>query len=195
MQSTFSGSEGDDSRTWWTLGIYCLVKNVVWIGYHMRVCIGKDFHVPLINMVFNIVEDVVYWSDGVIMNICHIFYRIVRMNWWYFPYVERRYAKIWHMFSVNYTVSRFLMEIIYCSSMAVTYSWISACSNPHILWKTWQFSLYTCLSSYKATRVALLGIVRIPGFTGRTYRTGDSVAYFVLLIKSLRCLWVESPRL
>ena len=47
----------------------------------MRVCIGKDFHVPLINMVFNIVEDVVYWSDGVIMNICHSFYRIVRMNW------------------------------------------------------------------------------------------------------------------
>ena len=44
-----------------------------------------------------------------------------------------------------------------------------------------------------ATCVALLGIWRITGCTGRTYGTGNSMAYFALVIKSTRCPWVIIP--
>ena len=92
------------------------------------------------------------------------------------------------MFPVNVLVTRFFVEIMYCSLTAVTIFCISDCLNPHDLWKTWRFLLYTLLSSYKVTRVLSLGISIIPGCTGRMYKTGDIVSYFVLVVKSLRCL-------
>ena len=48
--------------------------------------------------------------------------------------------------------------------------------------------------SYEATRVVFLGICRITGCIERTYATGDSAAYFVLVIKRPRCLCVNPPR-
>ena len=99
------------------------------------------------------------------------------------------------MFPVMLLVEQFLMEIMYCLSTAVTTCCISACSTPRNSWKPRRFSLYTILSSHGSTRAELLGIFKIPGCTGPTYRTGDSVAYFVLIIKITRCPGVPHPSL
>ena len=72
---------------------------------------------------------------------------------------------------------------------------MSFCSTPRSSWKIWKFLLYTLLSLYEATHVALLRICRIPGCMGWTYATVDSVAYFVLVIKRPRYQCVSLPRL
>ena len=41
----------------------------------------ENFHVPVLKKVFNFVENAVNWSDGVIMNLCHFFIKIVHMTW------------------------------------------------------------------------------------------------------------------
>ena len=89
------------------------------------------------------------------------------------------------MFPVNCPVVQFFVDTMY----------LSACSTPPNSWKTQIFSSYNRFCSYEATRVVLLGISRIKGFTGRTYGTGDSVAYFELVIKSPRSPVVAPPML
>ena len=43
--------------------------------------------------------------------------------------------------------------------------------------------------------MAFLGISIIPGYTGRTYVMGDSVAYVVFVINSPTCMLVAPTRL
>ena len=61
-----------------------LVKNIVCLGDSPWVWIGKFWHVPILERVFNLVENVVEWSYGIIINICYFFFGIDQMNWWYF---------------------------------------------------------------------------------------------------------------
>ena len=91
------------------------------------------------------------------------------------------------MFPVNVQLVKLFMETMYLLLTAVETFWISACSNQRTLWKTWRLLSFTHLSFYEVTRVVLLGISRIPGYMVRTYRAGNSVAYFVLVIKIPRC--------
>ena len=62
----------------------CLVEDVIRLGDGLRLWIGTPWHIPVLEKVFNIIENVFNWIDGVEMHLCHFFFEIVHMNRWYF---------------------------------------------------------------------------------------------------------------
>ena len=92
------------------------------------------------------------------------------------------------MLPVNWPVKRFFIDTMYFLSIAVIVYLILACSTPLNPWKYRILLSYICLILLDATCVALLGIIRILGCTGRTHGTFDSVAYLVFVMKITRCL-------
>ena len=58
-----------------------IVKNVVCLGDYLRVRKGTALHVPVLEKVFNLIENIFDWSYRVIMHICNFFFEISQMTW------------------------------------------------------------------------------------------------------------------
>ena len=63
---------------------------------------------------------------------------------------------------MNYPVVLFLMAVMYFASTANMSCWMSARSNPLVLWKTHRFSSYWHFSYYWVWQVAAIGMLRFP---------------------------------
>ena len=61
--------------------VSCLVEDVIGFIYSLRVGVRTPYHVPVLGKIFNFVENIIDWIDGVIMNFCHFFFKIVQINW------------------------------------------------------------------------------------------------------------------
>ena len=61
-------------------GFYCLVDNIIGLRDCIRLVIETTFHVPVLDKVFNSVENVAEWSYGVIIHFCCFFFEIVQMT-------------------------------------------------------------------------------------------------------------------
>ena len=57
-----------------------LVDSVIGLGDCLRARMGKKYHVPVHEKIFNFVESIVKWSDEVIMHFYHLFFEIVQMT-------------------------------------------------------------------------------------------------------------------